>query len=240
MDAFASMRAAWNERAKADARHYIETDHWDGDNDKFFALGEEIVHKIADPYLPPQRGLALDIGCGVGRLTRALSHRFDKAVGLDVSDEMIAQGAALQKGFPKVQLLATDGVAFPVQTASVDFVFSYVVFQHMPTREVIAGNLKEAARVLKPGGSVLLHMKHRYKSPAHAIWQNIPSWLINPIKKLRGVDPLKMSASYRGVGPLSTGDLNALFGDAGLTIRKTFDDQTHTPTHEYVWVHATR
>jgi SAM-dependent methyltransferase len=240
MDAFASMRAAWNERARRDARHYIETDHWDGDNERFFALGEEIVRKVADPLLPAERAVALDIGCGVGRLTRALSRRFDKAIGLDVSDEMIAQGRALQKDVPRVDLLATDGVTFPVRSASVDFVFSYVVFQHMPTRAVIASNLKEAARVLKPGGAVLLHMKRRYKSPAHAVWQNIPPALLDPIKRLMGADPLKMSASYRGVGPLSRGDLDTLFGEAGLTIGKVFDDETHTPTREYVWVHATR
>ncbi|MDR6787463.1 SAM-dependent methyltransferase [Sphingomonas sp. BE138] len=239
MDTLAKMKEAWNVRAQADAEHYIETDHWDGDRDAFFALGEKIVHEIADPYLPARRTLAVDIGCGVGRLTRALSTRFDKAIGLDVSDEMVRKGTDLQRDTPKVQLIATDGVTFPIETGTADFVFSYVVFQHMPSIEVIKGSLAETRRILAPGGAALLHLKHRYKNPLHAAWQNLPEAIATPLQRLRGSDPLKMSESYRGVGPISDARLRAMFADAGLKVQKMFDDRTHVPTHEYVWVHAT-
>lgn len=239
MDTLAQMKEAWNVRAETDAEHYIETDHWDGDRAAFFALGEKIVHRIADPYLPAQRRVAVDIGCGVGRLTRALGARFERAIGLDVSDEMVRKGNALQSDVPNVELRATDGVRFPVETGTVDFVFSYVVFQHMPTLEVIEGSLAETRRVLAPGGAALLHLKHRYKNPLHAVWQNLPAAVAAPLQRLRGADPLKMSDSYRGVGPISDARLRTMFAAAGLTVRKMFDDDTHTPTHEYVWVHAT-
>jgi SAM-dependent methyltransferase len=41
----------------------------------------------------------------------------------------------------------------PVPDASAELVFSYIVFQHIPSREVIANYVREAARVLKPGGA---------------------------------------------------------------------------------------
>jgi SAM-dependent methyltransferase len=60
---------------------------------EFFATGEqEIAGMIAgleEQGLMPPAGRALDFGCGLGRLTRALSRRFDEVVGVDASPTMI-------------------------------------------------------------------------------------------------------------------------------------------------------
>ena len=47
------------------------------------SLIEEILEKV------PNKGLALDVGCGTGQNTRILSPYFDKVVGLDVSETQI-------------------------------------------------------------------------------------------------------------------------------------------------------
>lgn len=239
-DEATTMRAAWNQRAEKDAFHYIETDHWDGDLQKFFAFGEELAQTIIDPKLPERRGVALDIGCGVGRFTRALSKRFEKAIGLDVSDEMVARGTALQREVANLELRATDGQTYPVESDSVDFVFSYVVFQHMPSRAVIQKNIEEVARVMRPGATAHLHFKARFKSPLHAAYQALPASVLIPFKQLAGKDPLKFADDYRGVGPISTSELTRRFEQAGLKVLQIENDATHLPSHEYVFVTATR
>ena len=61
--------------------------------EEFFATGEEEIAQVLDVAsglgYPTQHERALDFGCGVGRLTRALSGRFREAVGIDISEEMI-------------------------------------------------------------------------------------------------------------------------------------------------------
>ena len=74
--------------------------------DEFFATGEADVEQIlatADQLgRPARRERALDFGCGVGRLTRALARRFDEAVGVDVSARMLEQARRLNADTPNV------------------------------------------------------------------------------------------------------------------------------------------
>jgi 2-polyprenyl-3-methyl-5-hydroxy-6-metoxy-1,4-benzoquinol methylase len=139
MDERAAMREAWNDRARRDAFHYVETKHWNGDVDAFFALGEERCRLLVDPLLE-SRGVAasdvtaLDLGCGVGRITRALARRFGTVVGIDVSDEMVRRARDLHPpgAYPNLRFAESDGVSIALDDGSVDFVFSYEVLQHMP------------------------------------------------------------------------------------------------------------
>jgi SAM-dependent methyltransferase len=68
--------------------------------------------------------LALDFGCGVGRLTRAMSEISARAVGVDISPEMIAEGRAHA---PANVELTTELPAGPF-----DWINSFIVFQHIP------------------------------------------------------------------------------------------------------------
>lgn len=55
--------------------------------------------------------------------------------------------------------MATNGVSFPLENESIDAAFSYITFQHMPTKEVIRKNIEEIGRVLKPGGIAKLQLR---------------------------------------------------------------------------------
>src|SRR5271163_1555738 len=63
--------------------------------DEFFATGVQHVDYLLDAlkadfgFAP--HGKALDFGCGVGRITKALAAHFDTVVGLDISPGMLAQ-----------------------------------------------------------------------------------------------------------------------------------------------------
>ena len=127
--------------------------------DAFFASGEaEIaeVLRIAETLgYPRQHERALDFGCGVGRLTRALSNSFEEAVGLDISAEMIRFARELNEG-RSCRFEVNDRVDLGTfESASFDFVYSSLVLQHMPRTDLIRSYIDEFLRVVRPGGLVV-------------------------------------------------------------------------------------
>jgi SAM-dependent methyltransferase len=230
------MRERWDLRARSDAFAYIETDRDVPSVDGFFALGEHFAQVLVDPVLGElERGRALDLGCGLGRVTRALAQRFDEVVGVDVSAEMVRRAQELHPGpgFPNLTFEATDGVHLPLDDESVDFVFSYEVFQHLPSHEVIRGNLLEVARVLRPEGLALIHV-HRPPG-AGAYWlerakRAVPDRIWTQLKRALGRgDPLTSDATFRGTPPLRRKDISELWTFADLVVAELRADPTHEP-----------
>jgi len=154
------MRADWDARAAADAEHAIYTGDAPGDLEDFDQSGRANYDQLIRPYLPvllegrPAGACrALEIGCGIGRMTRWLAREFGAVDALDVSPEMIAGARRRLGGCANVALHVGSGYDLePLPDASFDLVFSYIVFQHVPSREVIAAYVREAGRVLKPRG----------------------------------------------------------------------------------------
>lgn len=103
------------------------------------------------------RGLCVEIGCGAGRLTMHIAKDFEEVVGVDVSEGMLRVAREYVTA-PNVILRLCDGVRIPVATATADGVFSCHVFQHFESLEVARANFAEVARVLRPGGSALIHL----------------------------------------------------------------------------------
>ena len=149
------MKKAWNDRASKDAFFYIETQEWDGDVKRFFALGEQRARELIDPVLreiglDPAGRTALDFGCGVGRFTRALATRFGRCIGVDVAEGMIERARQLHQDWrDRTDFRASDGVSLPVEDHSVDFVWSYEVFQHFPSEQVAQQGFAHIARILR-------------------------------------------------------------------------------------------
>jgi len=154
------MRKDWDARARENAEHYIATGAKEWDERNFFRSGEinvanEVMpemHRICGGARSPLDLRALEIGCGVGRMTRMLSRIFGSVTSVDVSPEMIGRAKVNLAGFDNVSLLLGDGATLPgVADQSHDFAFSFIVFQHIPSEEVIASYCREVWRVLKPG-----------------------------------------------------------------------------------------
>jgi SAM-dependent methyltransferase len=127
------------------------------DLDEFFRSGEaEIGRLTADMQrlgYPVKRERALDFGCGVGRLTRALSPHFRRCYGVDVSAPMVNAGRKLNAPFPNCEFVLNgdpDLRMFP--SGHFDLIYSVLVLQHQPTRVAIAAYVADFARVLAPGG----------------------------------------------------------------------------------------
>lgn len=230
------MKKAWNTRADKDAFFYIETTEWDGDIDRFFKLGEERARLLIDPVLAelgldPAGRSALDFGCGVGRFTRALATRFDRCIGVDVAEGMVERARELHKDRPeRTEFRASDGVSLPVEDRSIDFAFSYEVFQHFPSEQVAQSGFAHIGRVLRPGGYGLIHCKvsHERSSTLHTIYRQAPNSVTAMIQRLRGKDVLTSDAAFRGT-LLPKPKIEAMCAASGLRVVGFREDPTHQP-----------
>lgn len=138
--------------------------------DEFFATGEaEIAHVLSvagELGVPAARRLALDFGCGVGRLTRALGMRFERVVGVDISAGMVEHAQRLNTGFPACEFRVNDAPDLSqFERDSFDLVYSSIVLQHLPSAAAIEGYLAEFARVARPDGIVVFGLPWRIPFP---------------------------------------------------------------------------
>ena len=139
--------------------YYVAFGRRDQDDAGFFATATEVINSLEwelrrVPAVERGGWRALEIGCGPGRLMRPMSRHFAEIHGVDVSDEMIARAREKLADIPNAHPHATDGASLSqFADASFEFVYSYAVFQHIPSRDVVYQYLREIQRVLKPGVS---------------------------------------------------------------------------------------
>jgi SAM-dependent methyltransferase len=138
--------------------------------DEFFATGDaEIAHVLTVAETlgrPSSRERALDFGCGVGRLTRALAARFDAVVGVDVSAGMIEQAQRHNGMYPACEFrLNTDEDLRQFGSDSFDFVYSNIVLQHLRSVPEITGYLDELIRITRPDGLTVFGLANRIPFP---------------------------------------------------------------------------
>ena len=114
----------------------------------------------------PKRMKVLEIGCGTGRITRALARYFGQVYAVDMSAEMVAQARLALRDSRNAHVFQNNGRDLTVVRRHglprllermgigklrFDFAFSYIVFQHIPSREVIESYVREVHRLLRPG-----------------------------------------------------------------------------------------
>jgi SAM-dependent methyltransferase len=155
------MRRFWNARAREDAFYFVDTrqPYRAPQPDRFWQAEELVNYFLAglQARIAPD-DVVLEIGCGLGRITRVLADRAAQVVALDVSDEMLRRAAELNPELGNVRWMLGDGVTLTgCEDGSVDACVSVVVLQHVP-REVTLGYVGELGRVLRPGGWAALQV----------------------------------------------------------------------------------
>lgn len=100
-------------------------------------------------------GRLLDIGTGTGRILEIFADHYERAVGVDRSREMLAVARANldRAGVSDWQVRQGDMYALPTPAGSFDTVTVHMVLHYA---EDPAGAIREAARVLKPGGRLIV------------------------------------------------------------------------------------
>jgi SAM-dependent methyltransferase len=164
------MRRDWDQRARENARYYVVTgqDRWS--DEEFYESGhvtleEDILNDLANVCqgMDPKDMRVVEIGCGAGRVTRALAGLFGQVYAVDISRRMVRQARRAVEGFPNVRVFRNNGVDLGAvrehwwnrfglgPKLQVDFAFSCMVFQHIPSHAIIESYVREVYRLLRPG-----------------------------------------------------------------------------------------
>jgi SAM-dependent methyltransferase len=147
----------WDERAREDALFFVDDrePYGQADEARFWSQSERDLDRVLGTLgarIEPGDAV-VDVGCGVGRLTRVLPERAQRVYAIDVSAEMLAQARAHNGHLDNVRWIHGDGATLsPIPTAAADAVVSHVVFQHIPDPQVTYGYVAEIGRVLRPRG----------------------------------------------------------------------------------------
>jgi SAM-dependent methyltransferase len=159
------MRRFWDARAREDALYFVDNTgaYRHMDVDAFFEGGREQLDALfaQTGSAVAATDVVVDLGCGVGRLTRVLASRAAHVHAIDVSAEMLDRARQLNGDLDDVTWHHGDGLSLrPLQDGSADAVVSHVVFQHIPDPEITYGYVREIGRVLRPGGWATFHVSN--------------------------------------------------------------------------------
>src|SRR5271165_2090401 len=176
--------------------------------DEFFSTGADEIGRLRERLLalgyPDKFKSALDFGCGLGRLTRALTACCHEVIGVDISEQMINRARSFTPACQFVHNPYYDLHILP--SNRFDLVYTGRVLQHQSSTKVILDHVSELIRVVKPGGVVAFQIPsniphiHRVQ-PRRRVYEllrgiGLPNSFLYAIKLI----PIRMtSASVKSV-----------------------------------------
>jgi SAM-dependent methyltransferase len=216
------MRRFWDERANEDAFFFVDNrlEYRNPDQRRFWEGGEEDLAALLgalDARVQPTDAV-IEIGCGVGRLTRPLARQAKLVRALDVSPRMLELAREHNPGLGNVEWLQGDGRSLrPIASQSSDVCVSHVVFQHIADPAITLAYVREIGRVLKPGGWAAIHVSndpavHRRRLDARS--------LLARLRSVAGQAPGGQGhPDWRG-SYVDLDDLRAAAGEAGMNVER--------------------
>jgi SAM-dependent methyltransferase len=142
-------RAAWEEHAGTWIRWAREPGH-----DSYWRFHRDVFLEL----VPPPGRRTLDLGCGEGRLSRDLRALGHDVVGVDASPTM---AAAAREADPGHEVVLADAAELPFGDGEFDLVIAFMSLQDVSD---YAAAVREAARVLEPGGALCVAIVHPLNS----------------------------------------------------------------------------
>jgi SAM-dependent methyltransferase len=221
-----SMGEFWDERAREDAFYFVDNriKYKDpAEEQRFWEMGREDLDRLLGAVhvkLGPNDEV-VEIGCGVGRLTRVIAERAGSVKALDVSSEMLAIARNENAALTNVEWIHGDGNSLGgIADGSADAVVSHVVFQHIPDPQITLGYIREVGRVLRPRGLAALHVSndkqvHEWKQP-----------LGDRVRALLGRAPKGQGHAAWTGSAVEIGDLRAAAADGGMDVEKVVGEGT--------------
>lgn len=185
--------------------------------------------------LAPAEERALDFGCGAGRLTIALADRVGSAVGVDISEPMLAKARELDT-VGRCDFVRNDREDLAqFDDTSFDVVMSSLVLQHLPPN-LARGYLAELVRVLRPGGALIVQL---VTAPDRSLRgmavRLLPLRTVRFLQRrvLRYPAPMNMH-------PMSRADLESVVTAAGARLVDAVDEPMYGGNWRYTRYYVTR
>jgi SAM-dependent methyltransferase len=221
----------WERYATEDPHFFICTDLPRGDVAAFWQSGNEIVERELMPLANRYKihlGVALEIGCGVGRLALPLSRHFKSVIGLDLAEGMVSQATSLaaERSLENARFVTIDDperlcTTLGSYSGKIDFVYSLLVFQHIDDFRVIEAYIGAIRQLLSPSGIAYLQFDTRAKTLLYWAKTALPDALL--VRNLRsGVRRIRRHPS----------EIEACFGRKRLKILENIKPKT--ASHRYV------
>jgi SAM-dependent methyltransferase len=192
------MRRDWDRRARENARHFVVTGQETWSDEEFYESGElTLKEEILDDLTnicqgkDPKQVRVLEIGCGAGRVTRAFARFFGEVYAVDISTEMVRQARRTVSGFPNAHVFRNNGKDLAclyrrpwwnlrrAARLEFDFAFSFMVFQHIPSRRIVENYVREVHSLLRPGGL----FKFQVQGCEHVESEPLDSWVGVPFNE---------------------------------------------------------
>lgn len=216
-------RDFWDERAEEDAFFAVDSrlEFGSPDLERFWAEGEKDFDRLLDSVAAELKPTdeVVEIGCGVGRLTRVIAARAASVRALDVSERMLELAREHNPELEGVEWILGDGTSLAgIGSDSADAVISHVVFQHIPDPEVTLGYVREIGRVLRPGGWAAFQISN--DPDVHR-----PSGLRPRLQKLLGRGPWHENPHWRG-SYVKVPDLRAAAAEASMEVERLAGEGT--------------
>jgi SAM-dependent methyltransferase len=167
MELIREQKRDWDELGKMDPLWAVLSDpqrqHGRWDIEEFFDTGERdvaaIFNSAAHLSQPRNHDRALDFGCAVGRLTRALAPRFAECWGVDISEAMVRRAQELNRDISNCNFVVNAEESLGrFQNDYFDFVLSILVLQHLRNEPEILATISELLRVLCPDGLLVFQL----------------------------------------------------------------------------------
>ena len=200
-----SARAAgerWEQFAQSNPYQYILTALKSTDPAGFWSSGEQTVEREVLPLLQRyavRLGIALELGCGIGRLVVPLAPHFGHVVGVDISPSMIQRAVSFARdnGIRNTTYRAINGPESFLHECGefagrCDFIYSLLVFQHIPDFSMIEGHLHVIRVLLHKHGTAYLQFDTRPCSAAYRLKTRLPDCLL-PRFWRRGIRRIRRS-----------------------------------------------
>ena len=221
------MREFWDERAREDAFYFVDNRirYKDAEAAKelFWSLGRDDLNGLLTSLELTIEATdeVVEIGCGVGRLTRVIAERAKSVRALDVSAEMLAIARRENEQQTNVDWIEGDGTSLAgIDSDSADLVISHVVFQHIPDPAITLGYVREIGRVLRTGGRAGIQVSNNPEAHRWAF-----GWRDRVKARLR-LGPRGMSNQEWLGSAVRLEDLSEAAAEGGLTIAQTTGEGT--------------
>lgn len=218
----------WDRRASENAYFFVDNrvDYRDPDMEAFWRGGREnldaLLGSVGATIAPADR--VVEIGCGVGRLTRVIAERAADVRALDVSERMLEVAREENRSLANVEWIKGDGESLAgVEDSSADACVSHVVFQHIPDPAITLGYAREIGRVLRPGGWAAFQVSndpsiHRPRTGMSAI--------VGRLRALVGRAPGGQADPAWLGSAVELDDLRAAVRDGGMEVERVVGEAT--------------